>query len=58
MRGNEYIQLVKVPNCKLPTIGKQLPSFPPRVRGLNRQPQVEGEYCIPVPPWAHNSMDP
>ena len=27
-RGNQYIQLVKVLYCKLPTIGKQLPSDP------------------------------
>ena len=25
--------------CKLPTIGKQLPTFPHKVRGLNRRPQ-------------------
>ena len=27
-RGNQYIQLVKVLYCKLPTKGKQLPAFP------------------------------
>ena len=27
-RVNEYIQLVKVLYCKLPTNGKQLPAFP------------------------------
>ena len=27
-RGNQYIQLVKVLHCKLPTIGKQLSVFP------------------------------
>ena len=27
-RGNQYIQLVKVLYCKLPTNGKQLPAFP------------------------------
>ena len=27
-RGNQYIQLVKVLYCKLPTNGKQLPVFP------------------------------
>ena len=27
-RGNQYIQLVKVLYCKLPTNGKQLPTFP------------------------------
>ena len=37
-RGNQYIQLVKVLYCKLPTTGNE-PSFPHKVRGLNRQPQ-------------------
>ena len=27
-RGNQYIQLVKVVYCKLPTNGKQLPTLP------------------------------
>ena len=27
-RGNQYIQLVRVLYCKLPTNGKQLPAFP------------------------------
>ena len=31
-RGNQYIQLVKVLYCKLPTNGKQLPAFPLKVR--------------------------
>ena len=31
-RGNQYIQLVKVLYCKLPTNGKQLPAFPLEVR--------------------------
>ena len=35
-RGNKYIQLVKVLCCKVPAIGKQLPTFPYKVRGLNR----------------------
>ena len=26
-RGNQYIELVKVLYCKLPTNGKQLPAF-------------------------------
>ena len=38
-RGNQYIQLVKVLYCKLPTIGKQLPSFPHGVQVLNCRPQ-------------------
>ena len=31
-RGNQYIQVVKVLYCKLPTNGKQLPAFPLEVR--------------------------
>ena len=27
-KGNQYIELVKVLYCKLPTNGKQLPAFP------------------------------
>ena len=34
-RGNQYIQLAKVLYCKLPTIGKQLPVFSCKVKGLN-----------------------
>ena len=37
-RGNQYIQLVTVLYCKLLTIGKQLPTFPHKVWGLNRHP--------------------
>ena len=33
-RGYQYIQLVKVWYCKLPTIGKQLPGFPHKVLGI------------------------
>ena len=36
----QYIQLVKVLYYKLPTIGKQLPTFPHRVWGLNHRPQT------------------
>ena len=35
-RGNHYIHLVKVLCFKLLTIGKQLPTFQHKVRGLNR----------------------
>ena len=35
-RGNQYIQLVKVLHCKLPTNGKQLPAFP-----LKAMPETE-----------------
>ena len=38
-RRNQYIQLVRVLYCKLPTIRKQLPTFPYKLRGLNRWPQ-------------------
>ena len=39
-RGNQYIQLVKVLYCKLPTSGKQLPAFPLKaVLGTEPQPQ-------------------
>ena len=38
-RGNQYVQLVKVLYCKLPTIGKILPTYPHKVRGLNHRPQ-------------------
>ena len=39
-RGNQYIQLVKVLYCKLPTNGKQLPAFPlEAVLGNEPQPQ-------------------
>ena len=38
-RGNQYMQLVKVLHCKLPTIGKQLPTSPHEVQGLNRRSQ-------------------
>ena len=37
-RGNQYLQLVKVLYCKLPTNSKQLPAFPLEVR-LGTEPQ-------------------
>ena len=37
-RGNQYIELVKILYYKLLAIGKKLPLFPHRVRGLNHQP--------------------
>ena len=44
-RGNQYIQLVKVLYCKLPTSGKQLPAFPLELRPGIRTPisEVVGE---------------
>ena len=38
-RGNQYIQLVKVLYCKLPTISKQLSTFLHEVQGLKCRPQ-------------------
>ena len=38
-KRNWYIQLVKVLHCKLPTIGKELPTFPHRTGGLNLRAQ-------------------
>ena len=50
-RGNQYIQLVKVLYYKLPTIGKQLPTFPHKVQGLNRRPQ---RWEVSVSPLHHH----
>ena len=47
-RGNQYIQLVKVLYCKLPTSGKQLPAFPHKVRGLNRRPHRWDASMLPL----------
>ena len=47
-RGNQYIQLVKVLYCKLPTIGKQLATFPPRVLGWNHRPQRWEARVLPL----------
>ena len=47
-RGNQYIQIVKVLNCKLLTIRKQLPTLLPRVWGLNRQPQSWEVNVLPL----------
>ena len=38
-RVNQYIQLAKILYCKLPTIGKQLPTFSHKVQDLNHWPQ-------------------
>ena len=49
-RGNQYIQLVKVLHCKLPTIGRQLSTFP--TFGLEFELQtseVRGECVTTVP---------
>ena len=50
-RGNQYIQLVKILHCKLPTIGKQLPTLQCNVWGLNCRPQRRDSECVTtVPP--------
>ena len=47
-RGNQYTQLVKVLYCKLRTIGKQLPTFPHKVQGLNCRPQRWEASVLPL----------
>ena len=48
-RGNQYIQLVKVLYCKLPTNGKQLPAFPlEAVPGNEPQPQRWEARVLPL----------
>ena len=58
-RGNQYIQLVKVLYCKLPTIGKQLPTFPHKVWGIELLTSEVGGQCVTtVPPWLPNGDIP
>ena len=47
-RGNQYIQLVKVLYCKLPTINKQPPTFPHKDWGLIRRPQTWEVSVLPL----------
>ena len=48
-RGNQYIQLVKVLYCKLPTNGKQVPAFPPEaVPGIEPRPQRWEARVLPL----------
>ena len=47
-RGNQYIQLVKDPYCKLLTIRKQLPPFPHKVRSSNHRPQRWEATVLPL----------
>ena len=47
-RGNQHIQLVNVLYYKLPTIGKQLPTFPHSVRDLNHRPQRWEASVLPL----------
>ena len=48
-RGNQYVQLVKVLYCKLPTNGKQLPAFPLEVGpGTEPRPQRWEARVLPL----------
>ena len=47
-RGNQYTQLIKFLYCKLSVIGKQLRTFPHRVRGLNHRPQSWEGSVLPL----------
>ena len=41
-------QLVKILHCKLPDIGKKLPTFPHKVQSLNCRPHTDGQrVCCP-----------
>ena len=53
-RGNQYIQLVKVLYCKLPTNGKQLPAFPLEV-GPGTEPRSQ-RWEARVLPLCHRSQ--
>ena len=53
-RRNQFIQLVKILYCKLPTISKQLQTLPHRVWGLNCRPHrwetsvLPQHHCSPL----------
>ena len=48
-RGNQYIQFVRVLYCKLPTNGKQLPTFPLEARTRTKpQPQRWKARVLPL----------
>ena len=48
-RGNQYIQLVRVLYCKLPTNGKQLPAFPHKaLTGIEPRPQRWEARVLPL----------
>ena len=59
-RGNQYIQLIKVLYCKLPTIGKQLPAFTLEAVPRNQTPasEVGGESVTTLPPWPRERSKP
>ena len=53
-RGNQYIQFVRVPYCKVPNNGKQIPAFPlEAMPGTEPRPQ---RWEIRVLPLCH--LDP
>ena len=56
-RGNQYIQFIRVPYCKLPTNGKQLPAFPLEVVPGSEPSvsEVGGESVTTLPPWPPTS---
>ena len=54
-RGNQYIQLVKVLYCKLPTNGKQLPAFPLEVRP-GTEPRFQ-RWAVRVLPLCHRGPE-
>ena len=48
-RGNQYIEFTRVPYCKLPTNGKQLPAFPHRaLTGIEPRPQRWEARVLPL----------
>ena len=48
-RGNQYIQFIRVLYCKLPTNGKQLPTFPlEAMPGIEPQPQRWEARVLPL----------
>ena len=56
VRGNQYIQFIRVLYCKLPTNGKQLPAFPlEAVPGTEPRPQ---RWEARVLPLCHRGPDP
>ena len=56
-RGNQYIELVKVLNCKLPTKGKQVPPFPLEVGLPTKTPILEvGGECYHSATMAPSSL--
>ena len=50
-RENQNVQ-VKVLYCKLPTISKQLPTFPLQARIRTLISEVEGESVTTLPSWS------